>query len=263
MAKSSEASWLPSGGVLVVAAGALLVALILINIYSGYIKSDSEAGSKLYLQARVDIDPNTIIKESHLTRVAVPAQFHEAIQNAVDNDGIQSVLGHKAPRRIAANEFLWYRDFVGEAVDEKFRPPPGYELVAVPINPANNPGTLLQPGGAVTLRGDFDFDADPKREDVRIEDVISNVPVKAVGGSTKPAAKTQAYESRSYDNIHIMVRSAQARQLLQIQKALVSKRFTVSIVAAPEGAGAGESQINKVVLDLVEKPKAAPAPAAP
>ena len=260
MAKSGETSWLPSGGVLVVATGAALVAAIIVNVYLGYVKSAYDVGPKLFAQAKQDIEPNTLIKESHLKFVRVPLPFEKSIVKAVDKDGLKSVLDNKrTPRRIAAGEFLWYRDFTDDkkGQTDEVRPPAGYELLAVPINPTNSPGSMLQPGGYATLRGDFDFDPDTRRQDIHIEDVLTNVPVKAVGGSTAPTSKSQ-----SYDNIHVLLRSAQIRPLLQIQRALVSRKFTVTI-ATQEGTGAGEPQINKAILDLVGKPKALPAEAAP
>ena len=46
MAKSKDASWLPSGGVLVAALVCAVVAAILVNIYIGYAKSAYELGAK-------------------------------------------------------------------------------------------------------------------------------------------------------------------------------------------------------------------------
>jgi len=58
---------------------------------------------------------------------------------------------------------------------------------------------------------------------------------------------------RSYDSIQIVVRESQARQLLQIQKILKSRKFTVTVAHRPEGVETAEPEINKAILDLVEK----------
>ena len=106
------------------------------------------------------------------------------------------------------------------------------------------PEPLLQPGAFITIRGYFDTNPDPKKEDIEILDVLNNVQVKAIGGS----AETVESKRRSADNIQIEIRTTQVTQLLQISKELADKHFLVSLSPSPTGA-AGEPKFSDKILD--------------
>jgi Flp pilus assembly protein CpaB len=256
MGKSKDMQWLPSGGVLVVAVGAALVAAILVNVYVGYMKSEYEKGSKEFLQLKEDVMLGQPLQERHLKAVPVPKPFVPALQRAIEAKLKESyVLGKKAPRDMKAGEFLWYYEFAPKSGERELVIPAGYVMVTIPINPENSPGPQLQPGSYANVVGEFDMSADPKRPDIQVKDVILNVRVAAIDGSTDPVEK-----GRSYHFIQILVRESQARQLLQIQKVLKSRHFTINLAHRPDSPQAsGEAEISKDVLDIIEKTKVAPA----
>jgi Flp pilus assembly protein CpaB len=254
MGKSKEMSWLPSGGVLVIAVGAALVAAILVNVYVGYVKSEYAAGAKAFLQLKEDVMVGTPIQDRHLKVVMVPRPFIPSLQRAIEVKDKEPVIGKKAPRLLYKDEFLWYVDFLPKAGQEEIRIPPGFVMVTIPINPDNSPGPQLQPGGYVGILGEFNMSGDPRREDIEVKTVIPNVHVVAIGGSTAPPDK-----NRNYNDISILVRESQARQLLQVQKVLKSRHFTINLAHRPEGPQATEAEISSEVLAIIEKTKPAAA----
>ena len=260
MAKSKELQqWLPSGGVLVVAIGAGLVAAILVNVYISYVKSEYEKGAKNVLQMAEPVEAGTPLQPRHLKDVMIPKPFIPALKLAIERDYMNSmVVGKKAPRDMYAGQFLFHSDFnpiPGESAIENI--PRGYSLVTIPIS-GETPGAQLQPGAFVTIIGEFNVSGDSRRQDVQVLSVVDNVRVKLVGGSAEPVGE----KNRSYNDISIVVRQSQALQLLQIQRALTSKRFTITLAHRPEGAESAEPEVNRQVLDLIEKGKV-PAPGPP
>jgi len=265
MAKSKELQqWLPSGGVLVVAIGAALVAAILVNVYISYVKSEYEAGAKDVLQMKEDVEEGTPLQDRHLRVVMLPKPFVPAMKQAIDvKDKNSSVIGKKAPRRMYPGEFLFYPDFIPDPTREQIADvPKGYSLITIPIS-GETPGAQLQPGAFVTIYGDFNVGGDSRRQDVQVLRVVDNVRVKLVGGSAEPVGE----KNRSYNDISIIIRQTQAQQLLQIQRALPSKRFTITLAHRPEGPESAEPEVDRQVLDLIEKgkvplpgPPAVPAP---
>ena len=253
MAPSKEMQWIPSGGVLAVAIGAALVAAILVNVYIGHVRSQYEDGSKQFYQLKDRVDKGSPIQERNLAPVPIPRKLEPAFKMAAQDDADGRLLiGRKAPRNMAPGEFLWFYEFKEEGAGEITHIPKGYELVTIPINTDNPFGQQLQPGGYVNIRGEFEVGSDSKKSEVRVMTVMENVQVKALGGSAEPVAQ----RSRTYDNIQIMVRSSQAKQLLEIQRFLKTKRFALGVTSQPEGM-AVESEISKEVLNLIEKPRGA------
>jgi len=247
---SKTAQLIPSTGVLVAAIAAAILAAILVNIYIGYAESAYEAGAITVLQLREDVEKGAPILDRHIQIRKIPKVLQDAFERAVkanEKDGV--VVGKRAPRKLHKGQILFYADFIREAGDElAINPPKGFEVVTIPISADNTLGRQLQPGGYVTVYGDFDFDPDPKKEDVQIKAVLTNVQVRGIGGSADVTDK-----SRSYDNIQLVVKQSQVRQLLQIQKLLRARRFTVTVSHRAEGAVAADPEINKEVLSLIEK----------
>jgi len=263
MGKLKEMPWLPSGGVLVVAIGAGLVAAILVNVYINYVRNEYEAGAKDVLQIAEEVDTGTPLQARHLKKVMLPKPFIPAMKLAIElKDMDSTVIGKKSPRHMYPGEFLFYPDFLlNPAMQPIDNIPRGYSLVTIPIS-GETPGAQLQPGAFVTVYGDFNTGGDPRREDIQVMPVVENVRVKLIGGSAEPVSE----RSRSYTSISVIVRQVQAQQLLQIQKALRSRNFTIALAHRPEGAESAEPEINRQVLDLVEKnkpPGSAPPPPIP
>ena len=254
MAKAKDIQWLPSGGVLIVAIGAALVAAILINVYINVVRSDYEAGAKTVLQMAEAVEKDTPLQPRHLKTVMLPKPFIAAMKQAVDvKDKDAMILGKRAPRPMYAGEFLFYTDFLGGPKELLTDIPQGFSLVTIPIG-SEAGGSQLQPGSFVSIYGEFNVGGDPRRPDSQILPVIENVRVKLVGG----LAQVEDTKNRSYNDISILVRQALVPQLLQIQRAMGSRsKFTIVQVPRPETAT--EVVINRQVLDLVEKGKP-PAP---
>jgi hypothetical protein len=63
--------------------------------------------------------------------------------------------------------------------------------------------------------------------------------------------------------VQITLRESQVRQMMQIKTLLRSRRFTLAMAGTPEGTGAGEPDISRKILDLIEKPRGGAAPAMP
>jgi hypothetical protein len=253
MAKAKDIHWLPSGGVLIVAIGAGLVAAILINVYINVVRSDYEAGAKTVLQMAEAVEKDTPLQPRHLKTVMLPKPFIPAMKQAIDvKDKDAMVLGKRAPRPMYAGEFLFYTDFLQGPKEQLTDIPQGFSLVMIPIG-SEGGGSQLQPGSFVSIYGEFNVGGDPRRPDIQVLPVIENVRVKLVGGLAQPDEK-----SRSYNDISILVRQALVPPLLQIQRAMGSRsKFTIVLVPRPETAA--EAVINRQVLDLVEKGKP-PAP---
>jgi len=255
MARRKDNPWLPSGGVLVVAVIAAVLAGILLNVYVGYIKDGYAEGSVRFLQMRRNISKGRPIEADDIAGFPVPKpmlKHFSKVVKAEDADGL--VIGKKTRRDMFQGEFLQYMDFLSGSGTglEKIRP--GYERMTIFIRPE----PLLQPGAFITIRGYFDTNPDPKKEDIEIIDVMHNVQVKAIGGSAEPVETKR----RSADNIQIEIRTTHVSQLLQISKELADKHFLVSLSPSPTGA-AGEPKFSDKILDYLARLRTAVPPATP
>lgn len=257
MAKRQQNPWFPSGGVLVVAVIAAVLAAILLNAYISFLKSSYEAGSRAFLQMKRDVPKGKAIETGDVQAVRIPKPLLEsgAFAKAIDvKDTDSLVLKRKARRDLYQGEFLFYTDFLPDTSVKAIADlPRGYEMITIPIKPE----PLLQPGAFVTIRGGFDVSPDPKKEDVEIMDVMYNVQVKAVGGSSAAIDEKRRID----DNVQIMLRSTQVKELLQIKEALVTKNFMVSL--SPSEGATSEPKFATQILDLMAKSKAGGAPATP
>ncbi|HUU89743.1 MAG TPA: hypothetical protein VM238_00885 [Phycisphaerae bacterium] len=247
MARRKDNPWLPSGGVLVVAVIAAVLAGILLNVYVGYLKSSYEVGSVMFLQMKREVPQGRQIESGDITTFRVPKPMLESFSKVVKaKDADSLVIGRKTRRTMFQSEFLQYMDFLPGSGKGLEAPRAGYERMTIFIQPE----PLLQPGAFITIRGYFDTNPDPKKEDIEILDVLNNVQVKAIGGS----AETAETKRRSADNIQIEIRTTQVTQLLQISKELADKHFIVSLSASPTGGGpAGEPKFSDKILDYLAR----------
>lgn len=245
MARRKDNPWLPSGGVLVVAVIAAVLAGILLNVYVGYIKEAYAADSVMFLQMKRDIAKGKPIESDAIAAFRVPKPMLESFSKVVKaKDADSLVIGMKARRDMLQGEFLQYMDFLSASGTGLNPIRAGYERMTIFIRPE----PLLQPGAFIAIRGYFDTNPDPKKEDIEILDVLNNVQVKAIGGS----AETVETKRRSADNIQIEIRTTQVTQLLQISKELADKHFLVSLSPSPTGA-AGEPKFSDKILDYLAR----------
>ncbi len=255
MARRKDNPWLPSGGVLVVAVTAAVLAGILLNVYVTYLKSSYEAGSVTFLQMKRDVPKGKAIESGDVAALRVPkpmlASFSKVIP-AKDADSL--VLGQKARRDLLQGEFIQYMDFLPGSAKGLPKIRPGYERMTIEIQPE----PLLQPGAFITIRGTFDTNPDERKEDREIMDVLYNIQVKAVGGSSEPTEGKR----RADNNIQIELKTTQVKQLLQIKETLADKHFIVSLSPSPTGR-AGEPKFADTILDHIAKLKRGVPPVSP
>ena len=246
MAASSRMQLIPSTGVLLGAIAAGVVAAVLINVYIGSVESRYTAGSMSIYVLKEPVKEGQSLLAKQLTTVRVPRIFEKALK-----PGEEGYLRDKtAPRSMGEGQPIYYGDLYEEGVTElPVNPGQGYDLLTIPVQSDNSPGRQLQPGGYVRLYTVFDLDPDPRKEQRETLDVIENVQVRAVDGSTRPTA---ADKRGRYDNISILVTQAQAKQLLQIQDVMVEKSFVVTVTHRPERVEELEPKINPEALRFIE-----------
>jgi len=250
MAASSRMQLIPSTGVLVGAIAAGVVAAVLVNVYIGSVESRYTAGSMSIYVLKEPVKEGQPLLVKQLTTVRVPRIFEKAFEKAL-KPGEEGYLRDKtAPRSMGEGQPVFYGDLYEEGVLElPINPARGYDLLTIPVQSDNSPGRQLQPGGYVRLYAVFDLDPDPRKEQRETLDVIENVQVRAVDGSTRPIP---ADKRARYDNISILVTQAQAKQLLQIQDVMVEKSFIVTVTHRPERVEELEPKINPDVLRFIE-----------
>jgi Flp pilus assembly protein CpaB len=253
MAKSSASQWIPSGGVLAVAIGAGLLAAILVNVYLGVVKSQYEYGSKTFFVLKENVDMGNPIQQRSLEAQQIPKPllpaFEAAKAIAADEKGM-TIIGRKAPRDLKKGTFLWWPDFIATEAGTEANIPKGYERITVRVDPTSSLGQQLQPGSYVNIRGLFDINNDLRNPNVQSLDVIKNVQVRGINGT--PGGTALRGE---ITNIQILVPTAVAKQLLQIQGMLKSRDFAIGEVPTPEATSTSEPKIEKEVLALMNRPR--------
>jgi Flp pilus assembly protein CpaB len=258
MAKAGESQWIPSGGVLVVAAVAGLLAAILVNVYLGYVKGQYEEGSRAYYVLKEDVPLGQPIQQRSLVPQSIPKPMVRAFEDAraiEANEKALKILGMKAPRDMRKGTFLWWPDFVVEEGSREMKIPKGSELVTIQVDPNISLGQALQPGGYVNIRGLFDTGVDSRNPNMESLDVMKNVQVRMLNGSPTPVAGRT-----DITNIQIIVPSEQATNLLKIQDILKARRFAIGKVDPPDATTMAEPAIEKRVLALLSRPRATAAP---
>jgi len=257
MAKQSPMQWIPSGGVLAAAIGAGLLAAILVNVYASNIRSQYEQGSQSFYVLTDDVAAGNQVQERSLKAVQIPKPLLPAFTQAVtaDDRGRMTVVGRKAPRNLKKDTFLWFPDFIDTGIVGVTKLPPGHEMISIRIDPNTSLGSQLQPGSYVNIRGLFNIGSDPRNPQFTPYDVMKNVQVRAIGGSTSAPEK-----GRSYDTIQIVIPSSQAKLMPEIQKLVQTGAFTVGVV---EEGVAGEPKIEKEVTDFLKRPRTAVSSSAP
>jgi len=248
MARRKQNPWLPSGGVLVVAVVAAILAGILLNVYVAYLKNSYEASSEMFLQTKRDIPKGKVIEASDVEGFRVPKPMLASFSKVIPaRDANSIVIGQRARRDLRQGEFIQYMDFLPGSARAMDKINPGYERMTIDIRPE----PLLQPGAFVTIRGTFDTNPDPRKEDREIIDVLYNIQVKAVGGSSEPSEDKR----RADDNIQIELKQSQVTQLLQIKETLADRYFIVSLSPSPTGR-AGEPKFSDEILDHITRMRA-------
>jgi len=248
MAKSEkEFQLIPSGGVLLVAAAAAVVAAILVNIYISGVKGDYLGQtSKEFLQVTQDVSVGTPWEERFLKKVRFPPQLLKDgdFSTACEPKELGLILRKPAKRDFSQGEILTAGDAIGIRKTAAERVPAGYLVADIHLNQETAFPKLLQPGSFVSILGDFDTSVTKGVPRVEVMVVIPSVRVWAIDGETSAAPA-----SRTVEFIQIAVKEAQVQQLMQIQKYLISKRYSIALAPPQEVESA--PVIKKEVIDYV------------
>jgi len=250
MAATSRMQLIPSTGVLLGAIAAGVVAAFLVNVYIGSVESRYTSGSMSIYVLKEPVKEGQSLNVKQLTTVRVPPIFENAFKKALKPGEEGYLMDKTAPRAMGEGQPIYYGDLYEERdIELPVNPGQGYDLLTIPVQSDNSPGRQLQPGGYVRLYAVFDLDPDTQKEQRETLDVIENVQVRAVDGSTRPTA---ADKRARYDNISILVTQVQAKQLLQIQDVMVEKSFVVTVTHRPDRVQDLEPKINPEVLRFIE-----------
>jgi len=250
MTASSRMQLIPSTGVLLGAIAAGVVAAVLINVYIGSVESRYTAGSMSIYILKEPVKEGQSLLVKQLTTVRVPRIFEKAFEKALKPGEEEYLRDKTAPRSMGEGQPIFYGDLYEESVIEyPINPGQGYDLLTIPVKADNSPGRQLQPGGYVRLYGVFNDSPDPRKPNRTMMDIIENVQVRAVDGSTRPIP---ADKRARYDNISILVTQDQAIKLLRIQDVLVDGSFTVTVTHRPDQVRELEPKINPEVLRFIE-----------
>jgi len=251
MAKAKENPWIPSGGVLIVAVLAAVVAAILLNIYIGLIEAPYEK-TVPFLALKQDVAKGEPVEMADLevVEIAKPLVQKGYFERFARLEDRNLVTGEDARAQwdLRRGNLLAPRD-VGEEVGLPVLKdlPEGYEQITIDIEP--EPSVVT--GVFVTVRGRFDMNPEDRQEQIEVLDVLYDVHVKAVEGSKEPDARR-----RSPDNIQIWLPKDYAKQLLQIKERMASDRFLVAVRQTPKGEP--EPAFAPEALDLLRKPEPEP-----
>jgi len=259
MAKPGPMQWIPSGGVLAAAIGAGLLAAVLVHLYAGNLKSRYELGAQYFYRFKSDMPTGTQIQAASLERVQIPKPFAEAFEGVVvsadaNDERVQTVIGRKVPRPMKKGMLLWWSDYVPTDVVKAIKIPPRYEMITIRIDPNASLGAQLQPGSYVNIRGLFNISSDLRNPQYKVEDVLKNIQVVALNGSTAPPEK-----GRTYENLQIVIPSAQAKLMAEVKNAVQSGTFTLGVV---EEGSTAEPKIDDAVIKIINRPRTG-VPAAP
>ena len=251
MAKAKQNPWIPSGGVLIVAVLAAIVAAVLLNLYIGHIEAPY-AVTVPFLVLKKDMAKGEALEEGHLAVVEVPEPLLEnkAFERFVRLSDKGVVLREKAMWDLHKGTWLSYRDVgAGAEVPVLKELPEGYEMMTIDIEPEPS----VQPGVFVNVRGRFDMNPDDRTEQIEILDVLYDVQVKGVGGSAEAAGQRR----RSADNIQVFLPKDHVKRLLQVKERLASDRFLVTVRRSPEGVRS-EPTFAPEAIDLMRKAEPGP-----
>jgi Flp pilus assembly protein CpaB len=205
------------------------------------------------------MNAGTQIQAASLEPVRIPKPFAEAFKGLVvsadaNDERVQTVIGRKVPRPMKKGMLLWWSDYVPTDVVKAIKIPPRYEMITIRIDPNASLGAQLQPGSYVNIRGLFNISSDLRNPQYKVEDVLKNIQVVALNGSTAPPEK-----GRTYENLQIVIPSAQAKLMAEVKNAVQSGTFTLGVV---EEGSTAEPKIDDAVIKIINRPRTG-VPAAP
>jgi len=253
MAKAKENPWIPSGGVLVVAVAAAVVAAVLLNVYIGMVTAPYE-DTQSFLALKRDVPKGKPLEDADLTVVEIPEPlvaegYFDKFARVTSKDLVTGTDA-RAQLNLPKGTLLRMLD-VGETAGSAFLQgvPEGYEVMTIDIEPE----PTLEPGVFVTVRGRFDMQPENRTEEIEILDVLYDVKVKAIEGSAKAIQDRR----RSGGNIQIILQESNVKRLLQIKERMASDRFLVTVRKLGENVRS-EPTFAPEILDLMRKEEPAP-----
>jgi len=253
MAKARENPWIPSGGVLIVAVLAAILAAVLLNVYIGLIEAPYEK-TVTFLALKTDVAKGEALERGHLKPVEVPQALDQgdAFERFARAGDIETVTGRdaRAQEDLHKGNWLTFADVGKESgVPVLEDLPEGYEMMTIEIEP--EPSVVT--GVFVNIRGRFDMNPEERKEQIEVLDVLYDVQVKAVEG----LAKAREDRRRAADNIQICLPEDHVKRLYQIKERMASDRFLVAVRRTPEDVNP-EPTFAPEALDLIRKAEPEP-----
>lgn len=242
-----------SSKVVIVALVLAGVALVAVNVYIEYVRSQMREGQLVVYRLNQAIEPGDELSEEMLIATPVPASYRESYDDAVKaGDDLEARLGQTFERYADRQDFLTYDLFVDPEEHELDRRiTMGNRLVALPVN-ARSITRGLRPGMFVDIEAPFPGTGGS------VVPVIERVRVLMVGeysiADEADAGVRRPSSLGNYSTISIEVTPAQATQLARISR-IVTGDFFIHVrnpgdrdYRKIEGGG-----INPEVLQLLDR----------
>ncbi|MFW6059122.1 MAG: RcpC/CpaB family pilus assembly protein [Phycisphaeraceae bacterium] len=226
MTQLPAASQSPQGSTKVVIVALVLagVALVGVNAYIEYVRSQMRDDELMVYRLNQSVEPGDELNEDMLIDSPVQDRYRDSYDNAVKAGAdLQARLGQTFQRYANRNDFLTYDLFVDPEEHELDRRiTMGNRLIALPVNPRNVTGGL-RPGMFV------DIDAPLPGTGGDVEPIIERVKVLMVGEYSivdeAAAGERRPTSLGNYSNISIEVTPEQATQLAQISRIVTGDFF--------------------------------------
>jgi len=245
---AKDAQIMTSRWLLLVAAGLAVVAAIAVNLYISSVTSSVTSNSFEVVQVTKDIPLNGKVTYDDVRLVPVPKYFEPAFKQAFKSEADRGwfIGGKPTRRKLNADDILFHGDFVDvQPGVEPVRPPTGTEYVALPIDRSSSPGTQLQPGGWVSVRGRFVVNPGDKDKLWSAMTVYDYIQVKTLDDSPVPLPAS----SSGYSRIGVFVKKDQARVLPDIIKTAEGQKLVIGITTPGSNK---DPEIDPALLKLIQ-----------
>ena len=258
MSQLPSASSSPQGSTKLVILALVIagVALVLVNGYIEYVRSQAREGQFIVYRLNSSVEPGEELEQNMVNEVAVPERFDNSFNDAIRRDGLEAKLGQPVLRYAQRNDVLTYSLFTDpdeNALDRRIED--GSRLKALPVNPRTIPG-VLRPGMYVDIEAPFPGGGP------NVMPVMERVRVMVIGDYSivdESEAGTNAPDSfGNFSTISVEVTPEQATQLAEITK-LITGDYEIH-VRNPGDRGHPKIEdggINPDVLELLDQNRTA------
>ena len=235
-----------------VALAIAVVAVILVNLYIGYVRSQAREGEFMVYKLMTSVEPGDTLREEMIEPHPIPDSFKDSFSDAVTEEGLQTQLDQQVQRYAARNDVLRYDLFIPPTQNELDRRiSDGMRLVALPVETQRIPGDL-RPGMYVDIEAPF-----RTGQGVRILPVMEQVKVMIVGDFSivdATEAGSNDVSVSGYRNISVEVTPEQATQLATVSN-MITGNFEIQVRNPGDDARPKipEGGLNPRVVQLIEQ----------